>query len=237
MLFGRPKARDAQDRAAARHDAALPDATGAAALDLAALIASRICHDLISPVGAIGNGVELIEQFGSTGKQEMSLIGDSARTASGMLQFFRLAFASGPPEAPHGIDALRRIVELRYGGERAALSWRVAPGAQTTRLGARLVCFGVMGAAAALPRGGKIEIELGEDAVLRVTATGPMLRLEPNAPIWLAGGAGDAPPAPRDVQWPAAYDAARTGGAALALTQDDAALSFAAALPAPARKA
>jgi histidine phosphotransferase ChpT len=201
---------------------------------LAGLIASRICHDLISPVGAIGNGVELIELVGAAGPQELGLIGDSARTASGLLQFFRLAFGAGDDAGPQGVDALRRILEQRFVRERATLAWQVAPDAPLTRLGARLICFGAMGAFAALPRGGEATVSIGADAVLGVTGAGPGMRLQPNAPAWLAGDPGEEPPASRDVQWPAAHAAARAGGAAVALEQSEAALLFTAALP-PAR--
>lgn len=235
MLFGRSKV---QTEAAPRADA--PGAGSAGALDaafggteLAMLIASRICHDLISPVGAIGNGVELIEQFGASGEQEMSLIADSAVNASGLLQLFRLAFGSGNGAAAHGLDPVRKVLDARYSRDRAALVWRPAQGAQTTRLGARLICFGCMGAAAALPRGGDIVVEAGEDLVIRVTATGPTMRISEHAPLWLAGREAPEPPAPRDVQWLAAHAMAREGGAAVALEQDDSALRFTAALPAP----
>lgn len=234
MLFGRSRAQtDAKPEAAA-------DAGPAGGLDaafggtgLAMLVASRICHDLISPVGAIGNGVELIEQFGASGKQEMALISDSAVNASGLLQLFRLAFGSGAADGAHGLDAVRKVLNARYSTDRAALVWGPQPGAQTTRLGARLICFGCMGAAAALPRGGEIVVEVGEDHVIRVTASGPSMRLNEHAPAWLAGRETDEPPAPRDVQWLAAHAIAREGGAAVALEQDESSLRFTAALPTP----
>jgi histidine phosphotransferase ChpT len=213
--------------------AAHPPAPFAGGTALAGLIASRICHDLISPVGAIGNGVELIELVGAAGPQELSLIGDSARSASSLLQFFRLAFGAGLDAGPHGVGALRRILDQRFGRERAALVWRVAPDAPLTRLGARLICLGAMGAFAALPRGGEVTVELGADAVLRVTGAGPGMRLQPNAPAWLAGDPGEEAAEPRDVQWPAAHAAAHAGGAAVALDQSGEALRFTAALPAP----
>jgi histidine phosphotransferase ChpT len=235
MLFGRSKiqieAATGVDAPAAGPSGGLDTAFGGT--ELAMLIASRICHDLISPVGAIGNGVELIEQFGASGKQEMSLIADSAMNASGLLQLFRLAFGSGNGTAAHGLDPVRKVLDARYSRDRATLVWRPARGAQTTRLGARLICLGCMGAAAALPRGGDIVVEAGEDLVIRVTATGPTLRIDEHAPLWLAGREAPEPPAPRDVQWLAANALAREGGAAVTLEQDENALRFTAALPTP----
>ena len=74
----------------------MADAADIAALDLAALLASRVCHDIISPVGAITNGLEVLEE--ETGEEmrsfAMDLIKKSARQASAKLQFARLAFGA-----------------------------------------------------------------------------------------------------------------------------------------------
>jgi histidine phosphotransferase ChpT len=235
MLFGRSKVQSQADP-----DASVPDHGPTGGLDaafggtgLAMLVAARICHDLISPVGAIGNGVELIEQFGASGKQEMALISESAANASGLLQLFRLAFGPGAGDAAHGLDPVRKVLNARYSTARATLVWGPQPGAQTTRLGARLICLGCMGAAAALPRGGEILVDVGADHVIRVTASGPSMRLNEHAPMWIAGREASEPPAPRDVQWLAAHAIAREGGAALALDQHASILRFTAALPTP----
>ena len=60
--------------------------------DLAALLGSRICHDLISPIGAIGNGVELLMMEGGTPSPELVLIAESVAAANARIRFFRLAF-------------------------------------------------------------------------------------------------------------------------------------------------
>jgi histidine phosphotransferase ChpT len=66
--------------------------------DLAALIGSRICHDLISPIGAIGNGVELLLMEASGKGPELSLISESVAAANARIRFFRVAFgAAGGP--------------------------------------------------------------------------------------------------------------------------------------------
>src|SRR5947209_14169827 len=67
------------------------------ALDLAALLCSRVCHDLISPTGAIVNGLEVLEENGNDEETKtfaLDLIKKSARTASARLQFCRLAFGA-----------------------------------------------------------------------------------------------------------------------------------------------
>jgi len=80
------------------------------ALDLAALLCSRVCHDLISPSGAIVNGLEVLEE--STDEETRSfaleLIKKSARTASARLQFCRIAFGAAAPLPPRSILATPR---------------------------------------------------------------------------------------------------------------------------------
>jgi len=75
------------------------------ALELAALLCSRVCHDLISPVGAIVNGLEVLDDNPKPEDREfaLDLIRKSAKTASARLQFCRLAFgAAGSTGAPRG---------------------------------------------------------------------------------------------------------------------------------------
>ena len=80
------------------------------ALDLGALLCSRICHDIISPVGAINNGLELLEEGGAD-EDAMALIKSSARNASARLQFARIAFGAAgsarpqdPPPRPAAVS-------------------------------------------------------------------------------------------------------------------------------------
>lgn len=60
--------------------------------DIAALVSARICHDLISPIGAIGNGVELLMLDKAAASPEMDLISESVTQASARIRFFRLAY-------------------------------------------------------------------------------------------------------------------------------------------------
>ena len=63
-------------------------------LNIAALIGSRICHDLISPIGAINNGLELLEMTGTSSGPEMELISESVGNASARIRFFRIAYGA-----------------------------------------------------------------------------------------------------------------------------------------------
>ena len=86
-------------------------------LDLAALVSSRICHDLISPIGAINNGLELLNMSGATPVgPEMQLIYDSVKSASARIRFFRIAFgtASDDPVVRNEVTSI--LTEMFNGG-------------------------------------------------------------------------------------------------------------------------
>lgn len=88
------------------------------------LLASRICHDLVSPVSAINNGVELVQDIGGDVVDEaMKLIGDSAQNASHRLKVFRLAYGRGGAEASLSIDDVRPIVQQYTSIGKMELVW------------------------------------------------------------------------------------------------------------------
>src|SRR5678809_1670765 len=96
------------------------------ALDLAALLCSRVCHDLISPVGAIMNGLEVMEEGKDeeTSKFAMDLIKKSAKTASAKLQFCRIAFgAAGSAGAQIDTGDAETISRGFFEDEKTKLTW------------------------------------------------------------------------------------------------------------------
>src|ERR1700727_3175486 len=95
-------------------------------IDLRALelLASKLCHDLVSPVSAINNGVELIEDIGGSVVDEaMKLIGDSAAHASRRLRLFRMAYGRAGSEDNLGIKDVRQIAEQYLAGGKVTLTW------------------------------------------------------------------------------------------------------------------
>src|SRR5262249_61674330 len=129
-------------------------------LELAALISSRICHDVISPVGAIANGLEMLgeEQDEAMREQTMELIRKSARQASAKLQFARLAFgAAGSAHAEIDLRGAEKVARDFVQGAKHALNWH-GPVAtlpkNKVKLLLNLVALGVAG----LPRGGGREV-------------------------------------------------------------------------------
>ncbi|MDF2232109.1 histidine phosphotransferase family protein [Albimonas sp. CAU 1670] len=224
-------------RPAAAPEGATPGAAtlgGLGADDYAALMCSRICHDLISPVGAIGNGVELLREVerGSDGT-ELQLIERSAEMASAYLQFLRIAFGAAPPGDLLGLPAAQRTARGWFEFQRPDLDWAME-GTEITRAAARLAFNFLQIAVSALPRGGLVRIASSAEAGglrLSMTAEGPTAAPAPGAADWLAGRAAEAPPAPREVHYIAAAAHARACGARIDFASQDGGLSLSATLP------
>lgn len=88
------------------------------------LLSSKLCHDLISPVSAINNGVELIEDIGSSVEEEaMNLIGNSAVQAARRLRIFRIAYGRAGSEANLPFRDVRQVTEQYFEGGKIKLTW------------------------------------------------------------------------------------------------------------------
>ena len=124
-------------------------------VDLGALVGSRICHDLISPLGAIGNGVELIALSGQPASPEMSLIAESVENANARIRFFRVAFGAAGAEQTVGAQEIAAIVEALSRSGRHRIDWTAGGAA---RLEVKLAFLLVLCVASALPWGGDIEV-------------------------------------------------------------------------------
>lgn len=148
--------------------------------DLAALLCSRVCHDVISPVGAINNGLELLDEGGADA-DAMDLIRTSALNASVRLKFARLAFgASGSvgasidtgeaEKAAKDFAAAEKKTEVSWSGPRAI----VAKNRVKLLLNLFLLAYG------SIPRGGNVDVVLENpefDARFTLTAKGRMMRI------------------------------------------------------------
>ncbi|MAM61261.1 histidine phosphotransferase family protein [Maritimibacter sp. UBA3975] len=163
--------------------------------DLVALIGSRICHDLASPLGAIGNGIELMTLTGAGETPEMALIHESLANAQGRIRFFRIAFGAAEPGA---LVRAGDIAEALAGSERKAqVDWRV-PG-DLPRRDAKRVLLAVNCLDAAMPYGGTVTVtQAGDD--LTITGTAERLRVEPELWSLLSAPAAD-PVAPARIQF------------------------------------
>jgi len=174
---------------------------------LADLTASRLCHDLVNPLGAIGNGVELIELTGSVRGPEMDLIRDAVRDAQARMRFLRIAFgASGSTQILSAREA-RTTAQAPWDGTRLSLDWGVAE--DLPRVQIRLGYLMLLCAETALPMGG--EVRIGRDAAgqWRLEAVAP--RVSMDEALWsvLRFGMGAAGRAlrPSEVQFAALHAA------------------------------
>jgi histidine phosphotransferase ChpT len=137
------------------------------------LINARLCHELISPVGAINNGVELGAEEDADAdfqRDAMKLIASSAKTAGHRLNFYRFAYGSG--RGSTGKDAALGLLE----GSKVRADWQESASALPLEW-QRLACNMVVVAAEALPRGGMLRIEAGEANGLVVSGGGDSVNL------------------------------------------------------------
>ena len=156
-------------------------------LDLAGLVAARICHDLVSPLGAIGNGVELMQMTGGGAGPEADLIRESADTAAAKLRFLRLAFGAGGRTGMNLADA-GRIASDHQRGTRANVRWEVHGTAQRAEV--RLVLLAMLCIESAMATGGEIIVSRNGDR-WQIDGAAEALRLEPS--LWHALAAGRPP--------------------------------------------
>lgn len=160
-----------------------------AALDLASLLCSRLCHDMLSPVGALSNGLELLrdERDPEMRKRCMELLEQSAKASADKLKFFRLAFGAaggfGQMVAVH--EARELITALIGDSGRITLDWTVSseelPKAAVKTL-LNLAAIGIE----ALVRGGTLEVgaeltggESGGASEIVIRAAGPRIAFDP----------------------------------------------------------
>lgn len=130
-------------------------------LRIAELMCSRLCHDLVSPVGAINNGVELIEELGGdTAGEAMALVSQSAQRAAALLRCFRLAYGAAGAHAATGLADARDAAAGYLAGTKVALDWTAADGSGATLPpgAVKLVLNLIMLAAEALVYGGTIRV-------------------------------------------------------------------------------
>ena len=161
-------------------------------LDLAALLCSRVCHDVISPVGAIVNGLEVLEEENDaeTRTFALDLIKKSAATASAKLQFCRLAFgAAGSAGASIDTGDAEAVTRGLFGNEKVKLDW-VAPRVLMPKNKVKLILNLCVIAATTIPRGGVVTVTTegtSEDPDIRLLAKGTNPRVNATLPGLLAG--------------------------------------------------
>jgi histidine phosphotransferase ChpT len=170
-------------------------ATNLEALDLAALLCSRVCHDLISPVGAIVNGLEVLAEDKDQATQEfaLELIKKSSRTASAKLQFCRIAFgAAGSAGAQIDSGDAETISRGFLEDDKTKLTWNLAR-AILPKNRIKLLLNMLVIAGQTIPRGGSITVDgigSGETTGFAIRTVGPNAKVAATVAPLLAGDGG-----------------------------------------------
>jgi histidine phosphotransferase ChpT len=189
------------------------------AIDFASLLCSRLCHDLLSPVGALNNGLELLadEHDPEMRAKCMELLADSARASANKLKFFRLAFgaAGGFGDLVDAREAETAIEGLFGANGRIKLDWQVRE-ATLSKPAIKVLLNLALIAGDALVRGGTLSVGAevsGERTEIVVRAEGDRLVLDPELRTALMGGADEDALAPRAAAaWLAHRIAVESGG-------------------------
>lgn len=156
--------------------------------DLTALLGSRICHDLISPIGAIANGVELLGMSVQGGSAELALISESVAAANARIRFFRVAFGLASAGQMIGMAELLSITDDLSRGSRTRICW--SSGASLPRDSAKAIFLALLCLETAMPWGGDVTIT-AEQGSWSVTGRAP--RLKSDAALWRALADGVTP--------------------------------------------
>ncbi len=209
-------------------------------MDLVSLFCSRICHDLISPVGAVGNGLELIAEDDPALAQrpEFRLAAQSATRAANTIAFFRLAFG-GAAGGPVKMEFLSEVAASHLASERLAVQGPEGRG-RLSRNMARLELMLALTGATVLPRGGTLTLAAkpgSEDPTpdgleqVSVLVEGPVLRLGESARTAIDELQPPVPTQPRDAHLVALTQLARSTGALLRIEATDSELRLSATAP------
>lgn len=181
--------------------------------DLSALLGSRICHDLISPLGAIGNGVELLSlDSGDARRPEVALIAEAVSSANARIRFLRVAFGQASAEHRMGRpEIIGLLADWTHGG-RLKVDWQVA--GDLSRAVVRQAFLALLCLEAAVPFGGMITVG-ADTGRWTFVATGRRVKIEPLIWDMLAAGTPTAGLTPAQVQFGLlAQDLAHAGKAA-----------------------
>lgn len=191
-------------------------------LELASLLASRLCHDVVGPVGAIQNGLELMAEDQSMADMAMDLIKKSAAQATAKLQYARMAYG-----AAGGADMLDpgeagQLTAAMFEGERATLDWTWS-GEAASRVPVKLAMLLATFALGAVPRGGTVRLERADGDLLTVVAEGTTIRTPPFTELVTEGGDTTDP---RAVQAVLMHRLAVSVGCRIIAAQDETSMTF-----------
>ncbi len=179
-------------------------------LELAQMMSSKLCHDLITPVGAINNGLELLAEPSAGSMSEMmDLVADSAQTSSQRLSLFRFAFGTGATFHIHALSDLEPLMNQCMDRKRFSLHWHVSPNALAgdpmAKTWGKVVVNVLMMGMESLPYGGQMVIECagpnGPETKIQIMMRAQRVCWKDEYSQILANGLGDGVQLnPRNVQ-------------------------------------
>jgi histidine phosphotransferase ChpT len=194
-------------------------------LEFAALLVSRLCHDLVSPVGAVMNGLEVLEdeRDPELRADALKLVESSAAQAAARLKFARLAFgAAGSAAAALDLNEIGRVIEGLLKGGKAELVWQAAS-VNWPKDWAKLLMNAALLVADSLPRGGQVVVTTSSDPgapAFQIRGSGPAVRMLDDV-AKAARGEASEPVDSRTIQPLLAHKLARALNAGLTLTWTD----------------
>jgi histidine phosphotransferase ChpT len=202
--------------------------------DLAALLCARLCHDLVSPISAIGAALDVLQDPSAEDMhgQALELIRKSADQGWAKLEFTRLAFGAGG-SAPGRIESgeLRRVTEGMFNSEKLAIDWNVEA-VDTEKGVARMLLNLCLLGAEALPRGGTVNITSDIDGThFRIESNGRRARLAPDVEAALSGRTPEEGYDARSIQPFYTNELAKRAGGKTTARVEDEAVIFEAIFP------
>lgn len=202
-------------------------------LDFSAYLVSRVCHDLVSPLGAVVNGLEVLEDERDAAMRAdaLKIVASSAAQALARIQFMRIAFgAAGSAGAELDLGEVGRLVSGLFSGSKITLEWDVA-NVHWPKDWAKLLMNASLLAADCLPRGGTVKVVSAGDAAapsFKIRATGSHARVLEEVEKAVRGEANSGATDARGVQPFLTHKLARSLNAGLTLTAGEGSVEIAA---------
>ncbi len=196
-------------------------------IEFSALMVSRVCHDLVGPLGAVVNGLEVLEDERDAAMREdaLKLVASSANQALARIQFMRIAFgAAGSAGAELDLGEIGRLVTGLLEGGKTTLDWQV-PKAYWPKDWAKLLMNATLVGADCLPRGGAVTVTASADGAapsFKVRAAGAYARVSEEVEKALRGEQLSGPVDARGIQPFLTHRLSRSVNAGLTLTFSEA---------------
>lgn len=195
-------------------------------VDFASFLVSRVCHDLVGPLGAVVNGLEVLEDERDAAMRAdaLKIVSTSAGQALARLQFLRIAFgAAGSAGAELDLTEVGRLVQGLLSGSKVRIDWQ-APHINWPKDWAKLLMNATMLAADCLPRGGDVRVETssqGANPSFKISATGLNARVLDDVDKATRGDAVSTALDARSIQPYLAFKLARAANTSLMLMPRD----------------